>query len=159
MRQFHQNGHILDDLLLRCDPNNQWAKLIDIFPHPMIPFQSHPERNPQQAPPESKRPAPTKHQEAHAPAHAAQGHGIMQACPTSTSDWEYKDTQGRIQGPFTLQRMWEWHQMGYVLDDLLLRCDRNDQWAKLIDIFPHPMIPFQSYPKRNPSQAPPESKR
>jgi hypothetical protein len=85
-----------------------------------------------------------KHQEMHAPAQEVQGHGINQVCPAT--GWQYVDKKGRTQGPFSLTEMRQWHEMGYFALDLLLRCDPNDVFSKLADLFPHPMIPFQSYP-------------
>lgn len=74
------------------------------------------------------------------------GHGQKLPCPTN--NWQYVDPKQNIQGPFTLTEMQTWHQLGYFKPELQMRCDPSDQFIPFKDLFPHPMIPFQSYPKR-----------
>mmetsp|Transcript_42900 Transcript_42900/g.127147 ORF Transcript_42900/g.127147 Transcript_42900/m.127147 type:complete len:897 (+) Transcript_42900:144-2834(+) len=78
--------------------------------------------------------------------HVQQGHGNKLPCPTA--GWQYLDPKQNIQGPFTLLEMQQWNQMGYFRADLPMRCDPGDQFVPFADLFPHPLIPFQSYPKR-----------
>merc|ERR1712012_433305 len=73
------------------------------------------------------------------------GHGAG-ACPTS--GWEYLDPKGRKQGPFSLEQMMKWHDTGVFKATLPLRCDPNDRFIPLKDLFPHPMVPFLRAPKR-----------
>merc|ERR1719310_1815587 len=74
------------------------------------------------------------------------GHGTKMPCPTT--GWQYQDPRGNIQGPFTLLEMQQWNSMGYFRADLPMRCDASDRFVPFGELFPHPMIPFQSYPKR-----------
>lgn len=78
------------------------------------------------------------------------GHGQKLPCPAQ--GWQYVDPKQNIQGPFTLLEMQQWHAMGYFRPNLPMRCDPADRFASFGELFPHPMIPFQSYPKR-PSNA------
>lgn len=80
---------------------------------------------------------------------ATQGHsnhGLKAACPQS--GWQYVDPKQNIQGPFTLMEMQQWNSMGYFRPDLPMRCDPADPFLPFSELFPHPLIPFQSYPKR-----------
>lgn len=81
--------------------------------------------------------------------HATQGisaHGQKLPCPAT--GWEYTDPKGRCQGPFSLAEMQGWHQMGYFRPELPMRCDPSDRFVPFGELFPHPQLPFQSYPKR-----------
>lgn len=73
-------------------------------------------------------------------------HGEKLPCPET--GWQYKDPKGNIQGPFTLAQMQSWLPMGVFKPDLPMRCDPSDKFIKFKELFPHPLIPFQSYPKR-----------
>lgn len=75
-----------------------------------------------------------------------QMHGERRPCPRT--GWQYVDPRGQAQGPFSLLEMQQWHSMGYFRPDLLMRCDPEDRFTPFHELFPHPMIPFQSYPKR-----------
>jgi len=74
------------------------------------------------------------------------GHGLKTPCPSS--GWQYIDPKGNTQGPFTLMEMQQWHSMGYFRTELPMRCDSADRFVPFGELFPHPLIPFQSYPKR-----------
>jgi len=73
-------------------------------------------------------------------------HGQKLAPPSS--GWQYLDPKQNIQGPFALLEMQQWHAMGYFRPNLPMRCDAADRFVPFAELFPHPMIPFQSYPKR-----------
>lgn len=75
-----------------------------------------------------------------------QTHGQKLPCPET--NWQYVDPKQNIQGPFTLLEMQQWHSMGYFRPDLRMRCDNNDKFVPFKELFPHPLIPFHSYPKR-----------
>jgi len=62
--------------------------------------------------------------------------------------WQYVDPKRNIQGPFTLLEMQQWNAMGYFRPDLPMRCDPSDEFVPFMELFPHPLVPFQSYPKR-----------
>merc|ERR1712137_476711 len=82
-------------------------------------------------------------------AHTAIGsmsHGEKMPCPAK--GWQYIDPKKNIQGPFSLVEMQQWHKQGYFRPDLRMRCDTSDEFMEFAMLFPHPLIPFQSYPKR-----------
>lgn len=64
------------------------------------------------------------------------------------SGWQYVDPKQNIQGPFTLLEMQQWNAMGYFRPELPMRCDPADAFVPFAELFPHPLIPFQSYPRR-----------
>merc|ERR1719272_1170877 len=74
------------------------------------------------------------------------GHGQKLPCPQG--GWCYVDPKKQIQGPFTLHEMQQWNMMGYFRADLPIRCCDTDTFVPFAELFPHPLIPFQSYPKR-----------
>jgi len=47
-----------------------------------------------------------------------------------------------------LLEMQLWHSMGYFRDDLLMRCHPEDPFVEFIKLFPPPLVPFESYPRR-----------
>jgi translation initiation factor 2A len=73
-------------------------------------------------------------------------HGDKKPCPTT--GWEYLDPKGKKQGPFALEQMVKWYEMGVFKGDLRLRCDPDDRFIPLKELFPHPMVPFHRAPKR-----------
>lgn len=75
-----------------------------------------------------------------------QRHGEKLPCPPA--GWEYVDPKGNVQGPFQLVEMQQWHTLGYFRHDLMMRCAETDEFLKLEQLFPHPLIPFRSYPNR-----------
>eukprot|EP00930_Biecheleria_cincta_P082717 TRINITY_DN72389_c0_g1_i1.p1 TRINITY_DN72389_c0_g1~~TRINITY_DN72389_c0_g1_i1.p1 ORF type:complete len:806 (+),score=220.77 TRINITY_DN72389_c0_g1_i1:92-2509(+) len=75
-----------------------------------------------------------------------QSHGAKMQCPTT--GWQYVDPKGQIQGPFTLLEMQQWYYMNYFRPELPMRCSPNDSFVPFSELFPHPLVPFQSYPKR-----------
>jgi len=78
--------------------------------------------------------------------HTTHGHGEKLPCPST--GWQYVDPKNNVRGPFTLLEMQQWNGMGYFKSDLPMRCDVGDRFTPFAELFPHPMIPFQSYPKR-----------
>lgn len=75
-----------------------------------------------------------------------QSHGAKMQCPTN--GWQYVDPKGQIQGPFTLLEMQQWYYMNYFRPELPMRCCPTDSFVEFSSLFPHPSVPFQSYPKR-----------
>ncbi|CAE8593650.1 unnamed protein product, partial [Polarella glacialis] len=75
-----------------------------------------------------------------------QSHGDKAPCPTT--GWEYMDPKGNKQGPFTLTQMQKWYNGGSFKPTLPMRCDPQDRFTPLKDMFPHPMVPFHRAPKR-----------
>mmetsp|Transcript_66053 Transcript_66053/g.144016 ORF Transcript_66053/g.144016 Transcript_66053/m.144016 type:complete len:625 (+) Transcript_66053:80-1954(+) len=73
-------------------------------------------------------------------------HGDKLPCPAK--GWQYKDPKGNIQGPFSLQQMQEWNAMAVFKPDLPMRCSPDDRFVAFRELFPHPMIPFTSCPRR-----------
>lgn len=72
--------------------------------------------------------------------------GATLPCPTT--GWQYVDPKKNIQGPFTLLEMQHWNSKGYFRPDLPMRCHPSDPFISFKELFPHPLVPFQSYPKR-----------
>eukprot|EP00397_Hematodinium_sp_SG-2012_P011410 GEMP01011548.1.p1 GENE.GEMP01011548.1~~GEMP01011548.1.p1 ORF type:complete len:749 (+),score=168.62 GEMP01011548.1:120-2366(+) len=75
-----------------------------------------------------------------------QRHGERLPCPEA--GWQYVDPRGNVQGPFKLAEMQQWNKLGYFRRDLMMRCIGSDEFVKLEQLFPHPLIPFSSYPNR-----------
>jgi len=67
-------------------------------------------------------------------------------CPQE--GWQYVDPKGRVQGPFTLVEMQSWHGMGYFRGNLPMRCHPDDEFVPFSQLFPPPLSPFESYPRR-----------
>lgn len=112
--------------------------------------QLPPQRAPQQQPQQQQqvpRPAPSQPAKQQP---GIQGHGTKLPCPTT--GWQYVDPKQKIQGPFTLLEMQQWNSMGYFRPDLPMRCDTSDAFVPFAELYPHPLIPFQSYPNRPPSR-------
>jgi len=68
------------------------------------------------------------------------------ACPSH--GWQYLDQMGNVQGPFSLDEMRHWNKKGYFRADLLMRCHPEDSFSALAALFPAPLVPFQSHPRR-----------
>jgi len=75
-----------------------------------------------------------------------QTHGAKRPCPET--GWQYMDPKGNIQGPFTSKQMQGWCDKGAFKPHLKMRCDPEDRFIPFSELFPFPMVPFQSYPKR-----------
>lgn len=73
-------------------------------------------------------------------------HGTKAPCPTT--GWEYMDPKGNKQGPFTLEQMQSWFNMGKLKSSLPLRCNPEDRFVPLGELWPHPMVPFLRAPLR-----------
>lgn len=86
--------------------------------------------------------------------HIFQREGAAAAEPQTEEDegWEYIDPQQQVRGPFTRREMQTWHSMGYFRAELLMRCHRDDRFVPLQALFPPPLVPFRSSPRR-PSEA------
>merc|ERR1712217_30909 len=73
-------------------------------------------------------------------------HGEKKECPPT--GWEYMDPKGNKQGPFKLEQMQKWFEMGAFKAELPMRCCPTDRFVPLRELFPHPMVPFLRAPKR-----------
>merc|ERR1712039_719431 len=97
-------------------------------------------------------PAPPPAQQAQAKAQGGEQRAPAAAaaaakCPPT--GWQYVDPKGNIQGPFTLLEMQLWNSMGYFRPDLKMRWDPADQFVEFNRLFPPPLEPFVSYPRRS----------
>lgn len=63
-------------------------------------------------------------------------------CPSA--GWQYIDPSGRVQGPFMLEKMRQWHSHGFFYPDLPMRCDPLDRFVRFAELFPAGMLPFHS---------------
>lgn len=66
--------------------------------------------------------------------------GKMMPCPED--GWQYVDPQGRLQGPFPLEKMRLWHTHGFFYPDLQMRCDPRDRFLPFAELFPPSDPPF-----------------
>eukprot|EP00392_Amoebophrya_sp_AT5.2_P017050 g17365.t1 len=73
-----------------------------------------------------------------------------QECPKH--GWQYVDPKGLMQGPFDLDEMQQWHQLGYFKPELKMRFCETMDFVPFQLLFPHPNIPFESYPMNVPQQ-------
>lgn len=78
-------------------------------------------------------------------AKAGAGKGKVQ-CPKH--GWQYMDPDRKVHGPFSLQEMQQWDRQGYFRADLLIRCNPNDPFVPLGQMFPTSAVRFESLPKR-----------
>jgi len=60
--------------------------------------------------------------------------------------WWYRDPQGVIQGSFSTQEMRHWSSCGYFSPDLPIRYTENSGFYPLQQMFPPPVVAFQSSP-------------
>jgi len=56
--------------------------------------------------------------------------------------WQYLDTKGGVQGPFSSEQMLVWHKGGYFSEELLLRYAPGDLFVALGELYPSPLRPF-----------------
>lgn len=64
------------------------------------------------------------------------------------ASWEYSDTKGLLQGPFSSPQMALWHKEGMLPATLRLRIVGENAFALTSDYFPPPLVPFVSPPRR-----------
>lgn len=64
-------------------------------------------------------------------------------CPSS--GWQYVDPSGRIQGPFSLEKMRLWYQHGYFYPNLPMRCSAADQFVAFSELWPPGIPPFTNH--------------
>ncbi|CRG99051.1 eukaryotic translation initiation factor subunit eIF2A, putative [Plasmodium relictum] len=64
--------------------------------------------------------------------------------------WQYVDPKGVVQGPFFLDEMRVWSEMGYFEPMLPVRCCDSDRFVALNKLFPPPHKPFTIVPKPQP---------
>lgn len=60
--------------------------------------------------------------------------------------WQYRDTRGQLQGPFTSAQMALWFEHNMLPKTLQLRRTTDPAFATILDYFPKPLVPFQSLP-------------
>ncbi|CAD2086780.1 eukaryotic translation initiation factor subunit eIF2A, putative [Plasmodium vinckei brucechwatti] len=64
--------------------------------------------------------------------------------------WQYIDPKGVVQGPFFLEEMRMWSELGYFEPMLPVRCCDSDRFIALNKLFPPPHKPFTIVPKPQP---------
>lgn len=114
-------GHQMlpDDLGVRHSASMAFVPIRELFHPPLLPFRSRP------------RPC------------------AVQPSPSSAKcqcHWQYCDTRGQLQGPFTSPQMAQWYEHGMLPKSLQLRRTTDTAFATMSDYFPKPLIPFQSFP-------------
>jgi len=97
------------------------------------------------APPAAPAPAPQPAPQP-APPHAAPAPQPV-ATPPETG-WEYIDTTGNVQGPFSIKEMRQWNQYGYFMPELMMRASKMDAFQPLKEMYPDPMQAFAVAPRK-----------
>lgn len=116
MALWYDNHMLPEDLSVRHCPSMPFMPIREMFPGGAPPFRSRP------------RPAPP------APPQKCNAH------------WQYCDTKGQLQGPFTSAQMCLWYENSMLPKSLQLRRTTDSHFATITDYFPKPFLPFQSPP-------------
>ncbi|CAD7937159.1 unnamed protein product [Amoebophrya sp. A120] len=66
--------------------------------------------------------------------------------PCPTNGWQYVDPKGNVQGPFELEEMLQWHQLGYFKPELKMRFTDDMEFLPFSVLWKHPAEPFESFP-------------
>ena len=66
---------------------------------------------------------------------------------SQTRQWWYKDTTGKVHGPFTTGEMKQWSKEGYMHSNLMVRFGGMVSFSPLGALFPEGSIPFTSAPQ------------
>mmetsp|Transcript_100664 Transcript_100664/g.174792 ORF Transcript_100664/g.174792 Transcript_100664/m.174792 type:complete len:709 (-) Transcript_100664:99-2225(-) len=66
--------------------------------------------------------------------------------PQAPAQWQYCDTKGVLQGPFTSAQMVLWFEHKMLPKDLQLRRTTDVTFATIDQYFPRPLVPFRSPP-------------
>jgi hypothetical protein len=69
-----------------------------------------------------------------------------QVSPPASFDWQYRDTKGLLQGPFSTTQMSLWYDHNMLPKDLALKRTIDAAYATIGEYFPHPLQPFKSSP-------------
>lgn len=69
-----------------------------------------------------------------------------QNVPQAPAQWQYRDTKGMLQGPFTGAQMLLWYDHKMLPKDLLLRRTTDVAFSTIDQYFPRPLVPFRSPP-------------
>lgn len=95
-------------------------------------------------------PAPARVAAAPPPAAAAvpKGTPLRARCPET--GWQYVDPAGRVQGPFSLEKMRLWHKHGFFYHDLPMRCFPEDRFVCFLELWPAGCEPFEGQVLRVP---------
>jgi PERQ amino acid-rich with GYF domain-containing protein len=64
------------------------------------------------------------------------------------SGWEYIDTTGNVQGPFSIKEMRQWNQYGYFRPELMMRASKMDAFQPLKEMYPDAMQAFAVAPRK-----------
>lgn len=66
---------------------------------------------------------------------------------SETRQWSYKDTTGKVHGPFTTGEMKKWYNEGYMNSSLMVRFAGMVSFSPLGSLFPEKSVPFDSAPQ------------
>mmetsp|Transcript_38365 Transcript_38365/g.90166 ORF Transcript_38365/g.90166 Transcript_38365/m.90166 type:complete len:743 (+) Transcript_38365:91-2319(+) len=151
MAAWYDNQMLPLDLGVRYSPSMPFAPISELFPKPMAAFKCQP-RTPavvamQRMAAEAQARSSAAAAAAAAAAHASRGGGGGHvAADEAACEWQYLDTKGRVQGPFSTTQMRLWYKYEMLPDHLQLRRTSDSGFATIAEYFPAPREPFQSPP-------------
>mmetsp|Transcript_87330 Transcript_87330/g.271313 ORF Transcript_87330/g.271313 Transcript_87330/m.271313 type:complete len:490 (+) Transcript_87330:61-1530(+) len=116
MAVWYEHQMLPEDLCVRHMRTMAFIPIRELFHPPLLPFRSRP--RPQPAP-------------------------VAAKC---SCHWQYCDTRGQLQGPFTSAQMSLWYEHCMLPKSLQLRRTTDMGFATIADYFPKPLVPFQSPP-------------
>eukprot|EP00425_Heterocapsa_triquetra_P001406 CAMPEP_0195063710 /NCGR_PEP_ID=MMETSP0448-20130528/10013_1 /TAXON_ID=66468 /ORGANISM="Heterocapsa triquestra, Strain CCMP 448" /LENGTH=338 /DNA_ID=CAMNT_0040094643 /DNA_START=62 /DNA_END=1075 /DNA_ORIENTATION=+ len=116
MALWFDNHMLPEDLKVRHCPSMPFLPIKELFKAPAQPFRSRPRPGPPPAP---------------------------QKC---NAMWQYCDTKGQLQGPFTSAQMALWYDNSMLPKTLQLRRTTDTHFATITSYFPKSLVPFQSPP-------------
>lgn len=68
------------------------------------------------------------------------------AASAAATQWQYIDTKGEVQGPFSSDKMAQWYEHKMLPATLKLRRTTDSKFATIPEYFPKPLVPFRSPP-------------
>lgn len=117
MHLWYESKMLPEDLGVRHTTAMPFIPIRELFPAALPPFKSRP------------RPA------------------MLQASAAKCQcHWQYCDTKGQLQGPFTSAQMAQWFEHGMLPKSLQLRRTTDTHFSTISEYFPRPLVPFQSPP-------------
>lgn len=122
MLVWYEHSMLPEELGVRYEARMPFIPIKELFHPPLKPFKSRPPLKP----PPVKQPS------------------------IEASQWQYMDTKGNLQGPFSSQQMALWHQHNMLPKTLRLRRTTDVSFCTIDEYFPPPSAPFKSQPA-NPS--------
>lgn len=118
MLVWYQHKMLPEELGVRFEDRMPFTPIKELFPPPLKPFESRP----------VVKPPPVKE------------------IPIEACQWQYMDTKGNLQGPFSSQQMALWNQHNMLPKTLRLRRTIDTAFSTVDEYFPVPSTAFKSQP-------------